>query len=236
MRDVRRKIQVIFQDPYSSLNPRMTVGQIIGEPLRVYKLVGERAGRSARASASCSRQVGLLPYMAERYPHELSGGQRQRVGIARALAMEPSFIVCDEPVSALDVSIQGQIINLLEDLQARLGLSLSLHRARPRGGAPHLDRVVVMYLGRVMEVADRDELYREPAAPLHQGAARRRAGPRPDGRAGPRAAGAPGRIAVALDPADRLRLPYPLPDGGEECRREYSSTPADKSRAIMWPA
>src|SRR6266566_5644796 len=163
LRPVRRKIQVIFQDPYSSLNPRMTVGQIIGEPLSVYKLVKNAKEETVRVEELLT-QVGLFPYMAERYPHELSGGQRQRVGIARALALEPTFIVCDEPVSALDVSIQGQIINLLEDLQERLGLSY-LFIAHDLAVVRHIsDRVAVMYLGRVVELADRDELY---AAPKH---------------------------------------------------------------------
>ena len=164
MKAVRRKIQVIFQDPYSSLNPRMTVGQIIGEPLHVYKLVPNRKGENERV-AQLLEQVGLRPEMAVRYPHQLSGGQRQRVGIARALAMEPSFIVCDEAVSALDVSIQGQIINLLEDLQRRLGLAY-LFIAHDLAVVRHISmRVVVMYFGRVMEVADRDEIYRSPLHP-----------------------------------------------------------------------
>jgi peptide/nickel transport system ATP-binding protein len=164
MKAVRRKIQVIFQDPYSSLNPRMTVGQIIGEPLHVYKLVPGRKDEQARV-AQLLEQVGLRPEMSARYPHQLSGGQRQRVGIARALAMEPSFIVCDEAVSALDVSIQGQIINLLEDLQRRLGLAY-LFIAHDLAVVRHISmRVVVMYFGRVMEVADRDSIYREPLHP-----------------------------------------------------------------------
>ncbi len=162
---MRRKIQVIFQDPYSSLNPRMTVGQIVGEPLHVYRLVPDRTPPRRSGWRSCSPRSGCGPELAARYPHQLSGGQRQRVGIARALAMEPSFIVCDEAVSALDVSIQGQIINLLEDLQHRLGLAY-LFIAHDLAVVRHISmRVVVMYFGRVMEVADRDTLYREPLHP-----------------------------------------------------------------------
>jgi peptide/nickel transport system ATP-binding protein len=164
LKAIRRKIQVIFQDPYASLNPRMTVGQIVGEPLGVYKLVPDAAAAATRV-AELLNDVGLRPELAERYPHQLSGGQRQRVGIARALAMEPSFIVCDEAVSALDVSIQGQIINLLEDLQHRLGLAY-LFIAHDLAVVRHISmRVVVMYFGRVMEITDRDTLYREPLHP-----------------------------------------------------------------------
>ena len=164
LKAIRRKIQVIFQDPYSSLNPRMTVGQIIGEPLHVYRLAENSRAADTRI-AELLNQVGLRPELAERYPHQLSGGQRQRVGIARALAMEPSFIVCDEAVSALDVSIQGQIINLLEDLQRRLGLAY-LFIAHDLAVVRHISmRVVVMYFGRIMEVADRDAIYREALHP-----------------------------------------------------------------------
>ncbi len=155
---------MIFQDPYACLNPRMTVQQIIAEPLRVYRLEPDRAAARRKVLALLD-QVGLYDYMADRYPHELSGGQRQRVGIARALAMQPRVIVCDEPVSALDVSIQGQIINLLRSLQAEYQLSF-LFIAHDLAVVRHIsDRVAVMYLGRVVEIADRDTLYSRPLHP-----------------------------------------------------------------------
>ncbi|OGA12445.1 MAG: peptide ABC transporter substrate-binding protein [Betaproteobacteria bacterium RIFCSPHIGHO2_12_FULL_69_13] len=164
LRTVRSHMQVIFQDPYSSLNPRMTVGDILAEPIKVHRIVSDPAKRQARVR-ELLEQVGLHAQHARRYPHQLSGGQRQRVGVARALAMQPSLIVCDEPVSALDVSIQAQIINLLEELQARFGLTY-LFIAHDLSVVRHIsDRVAVMYLGRIVELADRQSLYDEALHP-----------------------------------------------------------------------
>ena len=166
LRKMRRQMQMIFQDPYASLNPRMTVGSIVSEPMEVHN-IGTRSERLERVR-ELLQVVGLNPYFINRYPHEFSGGQRQRIGVARALAVNPSFIVCDEPISALDVSIQAQVINLLEDLQAQFNLTY-LFIAHDLSVVRHIsDRIAVMYLGKIMELADRDELYRNPMHPYTQ--------------------------------------------------------------------
>jgi oligopeptide transport system ATP-binding protein len=166
LRRMRRKMQMIFQDPYASLNPRMTVGNIVGEPLEVHNILRGKALKER--VQELLQVVGLNPYFINRYPHEFSGGQRQRIGVARALAVNPSFIICDEPISALDVSIQAQIINLLEELQGQFGLTY-LFIAHDLSVVRHIsDRVAVMYLGKIVELTDRYTLYNDPKHPYTQ--------------------------------------------------------------------
>ncbi len=163
LRKMRRNMQMIFQDPYASLNPRMTVGDIIGEPLEVHNIA--KGKEKKERVQELLNIVGLNPYFVNRYPHEFSGGQRQRIGVARALAVQPDFIVCDEPISALDVSIQAQIINLLEELQQKFHLTY-LFIAHDLSVVRHIsDRIAVMYLGKVVELTDRDSLYANPLHP-----------------------------------------------------------------------
>jgi peptide/nickel transport system ATP-binding protein len=219
---VRKRMQVIFQDPYSSLNPRMTVGQIIGEPMRVHGILppSEIAGRVAELLQT----VGLFPYMALRYPHELSGGQRQRVGIARALSVNPSVIVCDEAVSALDVSIQGQVINLLEELQQKLGLTY-LFIAHDLAVVRHIStRVAVMYLGRIVEQAPADQLFANPKHPYTQ--ALLAAAPIPDPvieRARPRQI-IKGELPSPLRPPAGCVFHPRCPLATEECKKGVPAT------------
>jgi oligopeptide transport system ATP-binding protein len=164
MRPIRQRMQMVYQDPYGSLDPRMKVRDIIGEPLAVHGLAGDRDTYRGRV-AELMRLVGLLPDMAERYPHEFSGGQRQRIGIARALALHPSLVICDEPVSALDVSIQAQVVNLFMELQQRLQIAY-IFIAHNLAVVRHIcDRIAVMYLGRIVEIAPRDDLYSSPLHP-----------------------------------------------------------------------
>ena len=215
---IRKKMQVIFQDPYSSLNPRMTVGQIIGEPMYVHGILPK--DKIDDRVSELLQLVGLFPYMALRYPHELSGGQRQRVGIARALAVNPEVIVCDEAVSALDVSIQGQVINLLEELQQKLGLTY-LFIAHDLAVVRHIStRVAVMYLGRIVELADSAELFANPKHPYTQ--ALLAAAPIPDPvieRTRPRKI-ITGELPSPLNPPSGCVFHPRCPLATEDCKKE----------------
>ena len=167
LKAMRRNIQIVLQDPYTSLNPRMTVGDIVGEPFDIHREVAPKGDRRRKVQDLLD-VVGLNPEHINRYPHQFSGGQRQRIGIARGLALEPEIIICDEPVSALDVSVQAQVVNLLEDLQDRLGLSY-IFIAHDLSVVRHIsDRVGVMYLGRIVEIGDEDEIYVHPTMPYTQ--------------------------------------------------------------------
>ncbi|MBI0432361.1 ABC transporter ATP-binding protein [Roseomonas sp. KE0001] len=216
MRALRRRMQIVFQDPYASLNPRLTVGDAIAEPMAVHG-IGNEASRRAKVQELLAL-VGLRPFHADRYPHEFSGGQRQRIGIARALAVEPDLVVCDEPVSALDVSIQAQVVNLMKDLQARLGLSY-LFIAHDLAVVKHMaDRIAVMYLGAVMEVGEKRALFARPRHPYTR--ALLAAIPHPDpsrrGRVTPLGGDVPSPMAVPPGCRFHTRCPF----AQDRCRSE----------------
>jgi oligopeptide/dipeptide ABC transporter ATP-binding protein len=217
MRARRRRLQLIFQDPYASLNPRMTVGAMLGEPLWLHRLVGNERQRRQRVS-ELLELVGLRPDHIRRYPHEFSGGQRQRLAIARALAVEPRLIVADEPVSALDVSIQAQVINLMRALQGRLGLAY-IFISHDLAVVKHIaDRIAVMYLGKIVETATTDELFRQPRHPYTR--ALLSAVPQPDPTVSRERALIEGDIPSALNPPPGCHFHTRCAYARESCRRD----------------
>jgi oligopeptide/dipeptide ABC transporter ATP-binding protein len=214
---IRRDMQMIFQDPYSSLNPRMRVGEIIGEPLVVHSLAKGRAIKEQ--VLTLMQKVGLAPEHYDRYPHEFSGGQRQRIGIARTLAVQPRLIVADEPVSALDLSIQAQIVNLLKDLQEEFGLTY-LFISHDLGIIEHVcDRVAVMYLGRIVEVATAEQLYHQPCHPYTE--ALLNAVPIPDPQRVRKHQVLSGEVPSPIDPPDGCHFHPRCPYAQKICRKEY---------------
>ena len=216
IKSIRRSIQVIFQDPYGALNPRMTVATIIAEPLRIHR-EGDRRSRADRV-VELMESVGLSPALANRYPHEFSGGQRQRIGIARALALRPKLVIADEPVSALDVSVQSQVLNLMQDLQETLGLTYLLV-SHDLAVVDHMaDRVAVMYLGRIVESAERNDLFARPAHPYTL--ALMRAIPRPGGGKRKPGDSLGGEVPSPLDPPSGCAFHPRCPRAIDLCRRE----------------